>query len=115
MVRASGSGGFPAGDPRPCCAGPATTRRTASASADVETQAPWKELLADPNVAKKSLRLLFLGCGQDEAGLLGPGRKLASLLKEKGIRAEWADHPGGHVFSVWRNHLNESAPMLFQK
>jgi len=88
---------------------------TESASADVETQAPWKELLADPNVAKKSLRLLFLGCGQDEAGLLGPGRKLASLLKEKGIRAEWADHPGGHVFSVWRNHLNESAPMLFQK
>jgi enterochelin esterase-like enzyme len=88
---------------------------TESASADVETQAPWKELLADPNVAKKSLRLLFLGCGQDEAGLLGPGRKLASLLQEKGIRAEWADHPGGHVFSVWRNHLNESVPMLFQK
>lgn len=86
-----------------------------SSGANVETQAPWKELLADSTVAKKSLRLLFLGCGQDEAGLLGPGKKLASLLKEKGIRAEWADHPGGHVFSVWRNHLNESVPMLFRK
>lgn len=86
-----------------------------SSGANPETQAPWRELLADPTAAKKSLRLLFLGCGQDEAGLLGPGKKLASLLKEKGIRAEWADHPGGHVFSVWRNHLNESVPMLFQK
>ena len=86
-----------------------------SSSGDVETQAPWKELLANPGVAKKSLRLLFLGCGQDEAGLLAPGKKLAGLLKEKGIRTEWADHPGGHVFSVWRSHLNESVPMLFQK
>jgi len=86
-----------------------------SASPDVETQTPWKELLAHPDAAKKSLRLLFLGCGQDEAGLLAPGKKLASLLQEKGIRTEWADYPGGHVFSVWRNHLNESVPMLFQK
>jgi enterochelin esterase family protein len=86
-----------------------------SASADVETQTPWKELLANPAEAKKSLRLLFLGCGQDEAGMLAPGKKLASLLKDRGIHAEWADHPGGHVFSVWRNHLNESLPMLFRK
>jgi enterochelin esterase-like enzyme len=86
-----------------------------SASGYVETQAPWNDLLANPGVAKKSLRLLFLGCGQDEAGMLAPGKKLAGLLKEKGIRTEWADHPGGHVFSVWRHHLNESIPMLFQK
>ena len=86
-----------------------------SATVNVEMQAPWKELLANPDVAKRSLRLLFLGCGQDEAGLFEPGKKLAGLLKEKGVRTEWADHPGGHVFSVWRNHLNESVPMLFQK
>jgi enterochelin esterase family protein len=86
-----------------------------SSDVNVETQAPWKGLLADPTAAKKSLRLLFLGCGQDEAGLLGPGKTLASLLQQKGIRTEWADYPGGHVFSVWRNHLNKSVPMLFQK
>jgi enterochelin esterase family protein len=85
-----------------------------TASQDVVTQAPWKDVLANPAGAKK-LRLLFLGSGQDEAGLLAPGKKLASLLKEKGVRVEWADHPGGHVFSVWRNHLNESVPMLFRK
>ncbi|MEP6961033.1 MAG: alpha/beta hydrolase-fold protein [Acidobacteriota bacterium] len=85
-----------------------------SASQNVETQAPWQAVLANPADGKK-LRLLFLGCGQDEAGLLAPGKKLASLLKEKGVRVEWADHPGGHVFSVWRNHLNQSAPLLFRK
>jgi enterochelin esterase family protein len=87
----------------------------AAASANVESQEPWKELLANPSVAKKSLRLLFLGCGQNEAGLLAPGKKLTSLLQEKGLPVEWRDHPGGHVFSVWRHHLNESAPLLFRK
>lgn len=86
-----------------------------SASADVDNQAPWKELLANPAEAKKSLRLLFLGCGQDEAGMLAPGKKLAGLLKEKGINTAWADYPGGHVFSVWRNDLHDSVPMLFRK
>lgn len=86
-----------------------------SASADVETQTPWKGLLANPVEAKKSLRLLFLGCGQSETGMLAPGKKLVSLLKQNGINARWADYPGGHVFSVWRNDLNESAPMLFRK
>jgi enterochelin esterase family protein len=83
-------------------------------SGDIQTQSPWKELLANPAQAKTWLRLLFLGCGQQETGMLGPGQRLVRVLKEKGINAEWADHPGGHVFSVWRNHLNESAPMLFR-
>jgi enterochelin esterase family protein len=85
-----------------------------TSSQDVVTQTPWKDGLANPDDAKK-LRLLFLGSGQDEAGLLAPGKQLASLLKERGVRVEWADHPGGHVFSVWRHHLNQSVPMLFRK
>jgi len=81
----------------------------------IETQAPWKDLLANPAETNKWLRLLFLGCGQQETGMLGPGRRLVRILKEKGITAHWAEYPGGHVFSVWRNDLNESVPMLFQK
>lgn len=86
-----------------------------SASASVETQAPWNAILANPAAAKKSLRLLFLGSGQDEAGLLPPGKTLTRLLQEKGFPVEWSDHPGGHVFSVWRHLLNDSLPLLFQK
>jgi len=80
----------------------------------VEDQAPWKELLANSGETKKWLRLLFLGSGQQESGMLAPGQRLVQLFRDKGINAQWADHPGGHVFSVWRNHLNESVPMLFQ-
>ena len=46
--------------------------------------------------------------------MLAPGQRLVRLLQERGINARWADYPGGHVFSVWRNLLHESAPMLFQ-
>ncbi len=83
-------------------------------SADAETQSPWKELLANPEKARKSFRLLFLGCGQQESGMLEPGRRLVKLLQEKGVNAQWADFPGAHVFSVWRNDLNATAPMLFR-
>lgn len=84
------------------------------ATAEVETQSPWKELLANPAETKERLHLLFLGCGQQETGMLAPGQQLVKLFREKGINAEWADYPGGHVFSVWRNHLNKTAPMLFR-
>jgi enterochelin esterase-like enzyme len=47
--------------------------------------------------------------------MLPPGKRLVNLFKEKGINAVWADYPGGHVFSVWRNHLNYTAPMLFRQ
>ena len=87
----------------------------ASAKGEIETESPWKELLANPAETKKWLHLLFLGCGQQETGMLDPGRKLVKILQEKGIHARWADYLGGHVFSVWRHDLNESVPMLFQK
>ena len=81
---------------------------------EIETHSPWKDLLANPEQTKKDLRLLFLGAGQQETSMLPPGKRLVNLLKEKGINVVWADYPGGHVFSVWRNHLNYTAPMLFR-
>ncbi len=85
------------------------------AAADSETQSPWKELLADPEKTRKSFRLLFLGCGQQETGMLDTGRRLVKLFQEKGVNAQWADYPGGHVFSVWRNDLHDTAPLLFRR
>jgi enterochelin esterase family protein len=80
----------------------------------IETKSPWKELLANPERTKKNLRLLFLGAGHQETSMLPPGKRLVKLFKEKGINAVWKDYPGGHVFSVWRNHPNFTAPMLFR-
>ena len=83
-------------------------------AASIETQAPWAQLLANASGKARHLQLLFLGCGQQESGMLTPGRRIVGLLRERGINARWADFPGRHVFSVWRNLLHESAPMLFR-
>jgi enterochelin esterase family protein len=82
---------------------------------DIETQAPWKALLANPAATRKNLQLLFLGSGQQETGMIGSGRRLVQLFKAQGVNARWSDYAGGHVFSVWRNHLHESAQLLFKR
>ena len=83
-------------------------------AAPIETQAPWAQLLANASGTTKRLQMLFLGCGQQETGMLAPGQRIVRLLQERGINARWSDYPGRHVFSVWRNLLHESVPMLFR-
>jgi hypothetical protein len=73
-----------------------------------------KDLLANPEQTRKNLRLLFLGAGSQETSMLPLRKRLVTLFKEKGINGVWADYPGGHIFSVWRNHLHDTAPMLFR-
>jgi enterochelin esterase-like enzyme len=85
-----------------------------SASGPIEEQSPWKELLADPVRTKKSLHLLFLGAGTEETAMHEPGQRLVQLFKDEGVNAVWATFPGAHVFSVWRNDLNYTAPKLFR-
>jgi enterochelin esterase-like enzyme len=71
-------------------------------------------MLANAPETKKQLQLLFLGCGREETGMLAPGQRLVRLLQDRGVNARWADYPGWHVFSVWRNLLHESVPLLFR-
>jgi enterochelin esterase-like enzyme len=80
----------------------------------IEERSPWKELLANPAQTKKNLRLLFLGSGEKETTMLDNGKRLVELLQQIGVNAQWKTFPGGHVFSVWRNELNYSAPLLFR-
>ena len=79
-----------------------------------DTRSPWRELLATPADTRKHLQLLFLGSGRAETGMLGPGQELVRRFQAQGVNARWSDYPGGHVFSVWRNLLHESAPLLFK-
>ncbi len=85
-----------------------------SAPGPIEEQPPWKDLLANPERTKKNLHLLFLGAGTQETAMHEPGQRLVELFKQKGINAVWAEYPGAHVWSVWRNDLNYTAPMLFR-
>ena len=84
-----------------------------AAPGNIEEQSPWKGLLANPDQTKRDLSRLFLEAGREETSMLLLGKHLVKLFKEIGVNAVWADYPGGYVFSVWRNHLNYTAPMLF--
>jgi enterochelin esterase-like enzyme len=63
--------------------------------------------------ASRDLRLLWIGCGQQD-GLLGSNQKLCEWLKSKGIRYTWVETPGQHSFRVWRRYLADFVPLLFQ-
>jgi enterochelin esterase-like enzyme len=61
----------------------------------------------------KQLRLLWIGCGQQD-GLLAINQKLVDWLKSKNLNPTWVTIPGGHSFMVWRRFLTQFAPLLFQ-
>jgi enterochelin esterase-like enzyme len=63
--------------------------------------------------ANRQLRLLWMGCGEQD-GLLAGNQKLSEWLTSQGIRHTWVQTPGQHSFRVWRRYLAEFAPLLFQ-
>jgi enterochelin esterase-like enzyme len=63
--------------------------------------------------ASRQLRLLWLGCGEQD-GLLAGNQKLSEWLTSQGIRHTWVQTPGQHSFRVWRRYLAEFTPLLFQ-
>src|SRR5262245_10342856 len=70
-------------------------------------------ILADPAAANSKLKLLWIGCGQDDF-LKSRNEELISSLKSKEISHEWHLTPGDHSWPVWRRYLAEFAPKLFQ-
>lgn len=70
-------------------------------------------ILADPAAANGKLKLLWIGCGQDD-GLRGRNEEFIAALKDKGVQHEWQLTAGGHSWPVWRRYLAEFAPKLFQ-
>ncbi len=63
--------------------------------------------------ANRQLRLLWMGCGEQD-GLLASNQSLSEWLTAKGIHHTWVHTPGEHSFRVWRRYLAEFAPLLFQ-
>jgi enterochelin esterase-like enzyme len=37
------------------------------------------------------------------------------LLKNKGVNVLYHETEGSHVWSIWRNYLNETVPLLFKQ
>jgi enterochelin esterase family protein len=69
--------------------------------------------LANPAALDRKLKWLWLGCGKDDTGTFTRMSDLVKTLTEKKIKHTWFPTDGGHAWPVWRNHLIEIAPQLF--
>jgi enterochelin esterase-like enzyme len=69
--------------------------------------------LAKPAIPNQQLRLLWIGIGSDDF-LFKPVSESHETLQKAGIRHVWVESSGAHVWTVWRKHLADFAPRLFQ-
>ena len=74
---------------------------------------PPADLIADPEAAKKQIKLLWVACGNKD-NLLRISQGVHAYLKEKGIPHVW--HVDGHAHDAteWRNNLYYFAQKLFR-
>jgi enterochelin esterase family protein len=70
------------------------------------------EALSKPEVLNSRIRLLWVSCGKQDF-LYQANRQFVDMLKSRGVNVLFRETEGSHVWSVWRNYLNETAPMLF--
>jgi len=73
-----------------------------------------QKLLADPTAINATLRLLWIAVGQEDF-LRQRNEEFVATLKEKGVKHEWLLTGGNHSWPVWRRHLADFAPRLFQE
>lgn len=98
--------------PTPGRGGAAPAAPTAPASSGPTWEELNKAKLEDPAL-KKGLRLFWFATGVDDF-LIGTTRQTVDLIKKFGFQPVLKETPGAHTWIVWRNYLNEFAPMLFQ-
>ncbi|MFB3777631.1 MAG: alpha/beta hydrolase-fold protein [Bryobacteraceae bacterium] len=78
----------------------------------LSTEQTLQKVLADPATANRRLRLLWVSCGKQDF-LYQANRQLVDMLKAKGVKVQYSEPEGSHVWSVWRKNLHETVPMLF--
>ncbi|HEY0076896.1 MAG TPA: alpha/beta hydrolase-fold protein, partial [Abditibacteriaceae bacterium] len=71
------------------------------------------KLLANPDEAKKKLKLLWLSCG-DKDNLMFISQRTHRYLSENNVPHIWHVQPGGHDFKVWKQDLYNFAQLLFR-
>jgi enterochelin esterase family protein len=78
----------------------------------MNAEAEFGDALSKPEILNSGLRLLWVSCGRQDF-LYQANRQFVDMLKDKGVNVLFRETEGSHVWSVWRNYLNETAPMLF--
>jgi enterochelin esterase-like enzyme len=72
------------------------------------------DLITDPAAAAKTLRLLWVSCG-DQDRLMNTSKSFHAALDEKKVPHVWHIDSGGHTWPVWKNDLYLLASLLFRE
>jgi enterochelin esterase family protein len=72
----------------------------------------FKDVGAGSDGTNRALRLLWVSCGKQDF-LYQANKQFVEDLKGKGLKVTFKETEGSHVWSVWRNNLNEAAQLLF--
>jgi enterochelin esterase family protein len=78
----------------------------------MNAEAEFSQALSKPEFLNSKLRLLWVSCGKQDF-LYQANREFVGMLKSKGVKVLFRETEGSHVWSVWRNYLYETVPMLF--
>lgn len=78
----------------------------------MKAEEAFKGFFENPEKVNRKLRLLWVSCGRQDF-LYPANRQFVEKLKAKGVKVTYRETEGAHVWSVWRNNLQESAPLLF--
>lgn len=71
----------------------------------------FQQILSNPAPLAR-MRLVWVSVGRQDF-LYNTNKQFADTLTTKGIKTTYHESEGAHVWSVWRNNLHETAPMLF--
>lgn len=78
---------------------------------DFETR--FAGLLAQPEATNARLRVLWIGCGQQDS-LFSRSKNLSDLLTRHQVKHVFRASDGVHNYTVWRKYLAEYLPLLFR-
>jgi enterochelin esterase-like enzyme len=77
-----------------------------------EFEKTFASIIANPDATNKKLHLLWIGCGTED-GLFPAAKGFSQFLDQHNIKHTFHSSGGAHTFVVWRNYLNDVAPLLF--
>jgi len=77
-----------------------------------EFEKTFASIIGDPSATNKKLHLLWIGCGTEDS-LFPAAKSFSEFLDQHNIKHTFHTSGGAHTFMVWRNYLNELAPLLF--
>jgi enterochelin esterase family protein len=78
----------------------------------VDPEPTLQKALAARDVLNHRIKLLWLSCGREDF-LYQSNRQFADRLMSGGVKVNYRETEGAHVWSVWRRNLNETVPLLF--